>query len=94
MKHTAVLQVLHDTKRFNFSLITIIGNILLVCASEHAQLHGRNYGLRFVVVCIYSQFMDAEKGIRSCLIGELNYFQNLVHQDIALCRAGQHSFCI
>jgi hypothetical protein len=72
VNHTAVLQVLHDTKRLNFSLITIIYNILLVCVSEHAQLHERNYGLRFVVVFTYSQFTDAEKGIRSCLIGELN----------------------
>lgn len=65
-KHTAV-QVLYCY----FSLITIIYNILLVCVSEQAQLHGRNYGLRFFVMCIYSQFLDAERGIRSCLIGEL-----------------------
>jgi hypothetical protein len=75
--------MLYDTKRFtlmfkkkkerfNFSLITIIYNILLVCVSEHAQLHERNYRLRFVVVFIYNQFTDDEKGIRSCLIGELN----------------------
>jgi hypothetical protein len=72
VKHTAVLQVLYDTKRFNFSLITIMYNILLVCVSEHVQLHERNYRQRFVAVCMYSQFMDAEKGIRSCLIGELD----------------------